>query len=57
MQDQRCSKCGAPLRTETVRYPVYVKMWDQETGTMEKVPAGYETAQEVSDCPRCFGAY
>lgn len=57
MQDQRCSKCGAPLRTETVKYPVYLTHWDRETMTSEEVLAGYESREEVSDCPRCFGAY
>ena len=60
-QDEpRCPRCGTPLKIETVRVPKKPETiaHDQEDGTgMESEPQGWEERQEVSDCPRCQGAY
>lgn len=54
--DPRCQRCGSPLRVERVQVPVYI---DTPTsgGGYAQVLARYETREEVSDCPRCHGAY
>jgi hypothetical protein len=57
--DPRCPRCGAPLRTETVKVPVYLDHMQMVDGKVEetKVLARYDERQEVSDCVRCTGAY
>ena len=59
MTDHRCPRCGALLKIETVKVPVYVnnKIEDAgETHTSRELK-GYEEREEVSDCVRCTGAY
>ena len=60
MADHRCDRCGCALRVETVQVPVYLDLHSAETmstGKAEKVLTHYEEREEVSDCPRCQGAY
>lgn len=60
MTDHRCARCGTTLKTETVQVPVYLDLDTSETpatGKVERVLARYEDHEEVSDCPRCQGAY
>lgn len=56
MTDHRCPRCGAPLRVERVQVPVYL-----DTPTVHdphaRVLLRYDEREEVSDCPRCMGAY
>ena len=60
-QDPRCGRCGAPLKTVTVKVPVYIEHQSAERAARgeppEKVLARYDEEQEVSDCPRCTGSY
>lgn len=56
-EDPRCPRCGAPLRTETVKVPVKKWITNEVTGKPEHVFDRYEDRQEVSDCIRCQGAY
>lgn len=54
--DPRCQRCGSPLRVERVQVPVYIDTPTSGGGYVQ-VLARYETREEVSDCPRCHGAY
>jgi hypothetical protein len=58
-EDPRCPRCGTPLKIETVKVPVYLDHMQMVDGKLEEtqVLARYDEHQEVSDCPRCQGAY
>lgn len=56
-QEHKCCRCGTALKAETVK--VLVKKWitNEVTRKPEYVFDRYEDREEVSDCPRCMGAY
>ena len=54
--EHRCPRCGTPLRTETVRVPVYLDT-PTVTDPHARVLIRYEDQEEVSDCVRCTGSY
>ena len=59
MTDHRCPRCGAPLKIETVKVPVYSHYLIEGHGAtpVRGELKGYEEREEVSDCVRCTGAY
>lgn len=61
MDDHRCDRCGCPLRVETVLVPIRVETpilsQSVEGPDDDLFPVIYEEREEVSDCPRCQGAY
>ena len=59
MSDHKCSRCGAPLKVETVQVPVYVDLTyiGQDKPARSDIIARYEEREEVSDCVRCTGSY
>jgi hypothetical protein len=60
-EDPRCGRCGAPLKTFTVKVPVYIEHQTIEGAFAGREPikvlARYDEEQEIADCPRCTGAY
>lgn len=58
-QEYKCWRCGTALKVETVKVPVYLDHLSMKGGEIVKtrVLAHYEDREEVSDCPRCTGAY
>lgn len=61
MSEPRCPRCGAELKIEKVKVPVRGEpiIHDiEDGGGMESGEIiRYEEREEVSDCPRCHGAY
>lgn len=55
-QDHRCPRCGCGLRVIEVQLPVYLPVPTHDDPSRQII-AHYETREEVSDCPRCHGAY
>lgn len=55
--DPKCSRCGAPLRTVTVKVPVYSYYQKGTDDRPVQVLERYEEREEVADCIRCTGAY
>ena len=53
--DPKCPRCGCALKIKTVRVPVYGD--DARCGGGSLPIERYEEREEVSDCPRCTGAY
>lgn len=58
-QEHKCWRCGTSLKIETVKVPVYLDHLSMKDGEIVKtrVLAHYKDREEVSDCPRCMGAY
>lgn len=57
--ESRCHRCGSPLRTVTVKVPVYLDHMAIVNGKLEeqRVLARYDEQEETADCVRCTGAY
>lgn len=57
--DPRCGRCGTPLKTETVKVPIYKEEPFLAEGGIYRlgVVDRYEDREEVSDCVRCTGSY
>lgn len=58
-QEHKCWRCGTALKVGTVMVPVYLDHLSMKDGEIvtTKVLTHYENREEVSDCPRCMGAY
>lgn len=57
-QDPKCSRCGCALKIEVVRVPVFAVQHSAGGGHNTKQEIShYAEREEVSDCPRCTGAY
>lgn len=59
MADHRCPRCGTALKVERVRVALYSQHKIEDTGEVHtsREFRGYEEREELSDCPRCTGAY
>ena len=63
MTTHTCHRCGAELKTVTVKRPIrgnVIPAGHQlilPLGDKYAEPMGYETVEEVADCVRCTGAY
>lgn len=58
MSDHTCPRCGALLKIETVKIPVYVGRTNiGEDEPIEQHVVRYDEEEQVSDCVRCTGAY
>ena len=56
--DHKCPRCGNPLKTETVKVPVYRTTHSAGGGYQSTQEIShYEEREDVSDCVRCTGAY